>query len=281
MNISRLLSTSKFSAIMASIHDENPDLSLTSPGEESDAILSPQQEVEPIPGLNGVPVRCTWQNAIQHMKSSLSLDTTNLLRVRCRWRFLFMFDWYMSSAVGGPNRVLHADNALPGKTRHKCRVSQCVRLWIWAHLVLRRFFYNPLTLSALACGLLVLAYVATTQDVLEEGQDKRRVYVCLLKLCIGILSAGQGGLRSNSCIPDVFHDSVPWRTFYSASSCVLANSIRNQSFVWVGARVPPLSRSWHCTHNDDIYRFKSGGPAPWKKLRGRLCTDRQKSMGAV
>ncbi|KAG5643339.1 hypothetical protein DXG03_001058 [Asterophora parasitica] len=37
------------------------------------------------------------------------------------------------------------------------------------------FFYKPVTLSTLACGLIVLAYVATTQDVLEEGRDKRRV----------------------------------------------------------------------------------------------------------
>lgn len=39
------------------------------------------------------------------------------------------------------------------------------------------FFYKPITLSALAVGLVVLAYVATTQDVLEEGQEKRRVGV--------------------------------------------------------------------------------------------------------
>ncbi|KAJ3973429.1 phosphatidyl serine synthase-domain-containing protein [Lentinula raphanica] len=37
------------------------------------------------------------------------------------------------------------------------------------------FFYKPLTLSALGVGLVALAYVATTQDVLQEGQDKRRV----------------------------------------------------------------------------------------------------------
>ncbi|KAF9527517.1 phosphatidylserine synthase 2 [Crepidotus variabilis] len=37
------------------------------------------------------------------------------------------------------------------------------------------FFYNPLTLTALASGLVVLAYIAMTQDVLEEGRDKRRV----------------------------------------------------------------------------------------------------------
>ncbi|KAI5827386.1 PSS-domain-containing protein [Schizophyllum commune Tattone D] len=39
------------------------------------------------------------------------------------------------------------------------------------------FFYKPVTLSALAVGLALLAYVATTQDVLEEGRDKRRVGV--------------------------------------------------------------------------------------------------------
>ncbi|EPT05349.1 hypothetical protein FOMPIDRAFT_1021601 [Fomitopsis schrenkii] len=37
------------------------------------------------------------------------------------------------------------------------------------------FFYKPITLTALGVGLAVLAYVATTQDVLEEGRDKRRV----------------------------------------------------------------------------------------------------------
>jgi hypothetical protein len=40
-----------------------------------------------------------------------------------------------------------------------------------------RFFYRPLTLTALALALGALAYVATTQDVLAEGRDKRRVYV--------------------------------------------------------------------------------------------------------
>lgn len=39
------------------------------------------------------------------------------------------------------------------------------------------FFYRPLTLTALALALGALAYVATTQDVLEEGRDKRRVGV--------------------------------------------------------------------------------------------------------
>lgn len=38
-------------------------------------------------------------------------------------------------------------------------------------------------MSALACGLIILAYVATTQDVLEEGRDKRRVYVFFEKSC--------------------------------------------------------------------------------------------------
>lgn len=106
---------------MASTHDDNPDLSLTSLGEESDAILSPQQEVEPIPGLNGVPVR-----------------------------------WYDADRTESYTRIT------PFQEKHDTSVE---------------FFYNPLTLSSLACGLLILAYVATTQDVLEEGQDKRRVGV--------------------------------------------------------------------------------------------------------
>lgn len=37
--------------------DNNPDV--TSPGDESDVILSTLAENESVPGLNGVPVRCT------------------------------------------------------------------------------------------------------------------------------------------------------------------------------------------------------------------------------
>ena len=40
-----------------------------------------------------------------------------------------------------------------------------------------RFLYNTITLSVLYVALGILAYVAATQDVLEEGRDKRRVYV--------------------------------------------------------------------------------------------------------
>lgn len=39
-----------------------------------------------------------------------------------------------------------------------------------------RFFYKPITLTALSVGLAALAYVAMSSDVLAEGQDKRRVY---------------------------------------------------------------------------------------------------------
>lgn len=34
-----------------------------------------------------------------------------------------------------------------------------------------------MTLTVLAFAFAALAYVATTQDVLEEGRDKKRVYV--------------------------------------------------------------------------------------------------------
>jgi len=45
--------------------------------------------------------------------------------------------------------------------------------------VFLRFFFRPLTLTALALALGALAYIATTQDVLEEGRDKRRMYVAV------------------------------------------------------------------------------------------------------
>jgi len=109
---------------MAFTSNENPELSPTSPGEEdSDALLSTvaETEPEPIPGLNGVPVR-----------------------------------WYDADRTESYTRIT------PFQEKHDTSVE---------------FFYKPLTLSALACGLIVLAYVATTQDVLEEGRDKRRIGV--------------------------------------------------------------------------------------------------------
>ncbi|EJC98958.1 phosphatidylserine synthase 2 [Fomitiporia mediterranea MF3/22] len=39
------------------------------------------------------------------------------------------------------------------------------------------FFYHPITLTALAVGMSLMAYVATTDDLLEEGRDKRRLGV--------------------------------------------------------------------------------------------------------
>ena len=59
-----------------------------------------------------------------------------------------------------------------------------------------RFFYKPITLSALACGLVILAYVAMTQDVLEEGRDKRRVYVLQLPLRRRLLAHNMMSQRS-------------------------------------------------------------------------------------
>jgi hypothetical protein len=50
-------------------------------------------------------------------------------------------------------------------------------------VVLLRFFINQLLLRRSLSIYIVLAYLATTQNVLEEGQVKRRVYdVCILQL---------------------------------------------------------------------------------------------------
>jgi len=43
---------------MTSPKEDNPDLSIMSPADDSDTILSPVAEPEPNPGLDGMPVRC-------------------------------------------------------------------------------------------------------------------------------------------------------------------------------------------------------------------------------
>ncbi|KAF7298649.1 Phosphatidylserine synthase 2 [Mycena indigotica] len=70
--------------------------------------------------------------------------------------------------IDGPVRWYDADRTeaytriVPFQERHDTSVE---------------FFYKPVTLSALAGVLVVLAYTAMTQDVLEEGGDKRRMGV--------------------------------------------------------------------------------------------------------
>ena len=60
-------------------------------------------------------------------------------------------------------------------------VLRCPETTTWAsdNNISSRFFFRPLTLTALALALGALAYIATTQDVLEEGRDKRRMYVTI------------------------------------------------------------------------------------------------------
>lgn len=48
-------SNSFFLHIMSTTKDDDPHLSPTTPGDDEDA---PAAEIEPAPGLNGVPVRC-------------------------------------------------------------------------------------------------------------------------------------------------------------------------------------------------------------------------------
>ncbi|PBK97239.1 phosphatidylserine synthase 2 [Armillaria gallica] len=96
-------------------------MELSSPVDIDDSDSNSPHELEPIPGLNGVPVR-----------------------------------WYDADRTEPYTRIT------PFQERHDTSVE---------------FFYKPVTLSALAVGLALLAYVATTQDVLKEGRDKRRVGV--------------------------------------------------------------------------------------------------------
>ena len=131
--------------------------------------------------------------------------------------------------LGGPNGVLHAHNAFSRKTWYKCRVkgfSLGKHLQSLTFVVILRFFYKPITLTALAFGLIVLAYVATTQDVLEEGQDKRRVYV-FLSFCLEFqLNHPQWGLCSYCCLSHVLNDPIPRWTIHKTPSCILACCFR-------------------------------------------------------
>ncbi|TFY80441.1 hypothetical protein EWM64_g3576 [Hericium alpestre] len=101
-------------------HEEDAELSPTSPIDESDGALhSTAPESEPEPGLNGVPVR-----------------------------------WYDADRTESYTRIE------PFQEKQDTSIE---------------FFYKPITLTTLAVALAALGYVATTQDVLEEGRDKRRV----------------------------------------------------------------------------------------------------------
>ncbi|KAG6900144.1 hypothetical protein C0993_002293 [Termitomyces sp. T159_Od127] len=114
---------------------QNPDMSVASPGEDSDAVLSPvaePEQLEPSPGMDGVPFA-------QNSKADRTEPYTRIV---------------------------------PFQEKHDTSVE---------------FFYKPFTLSVLACGLILLAYVATTQDVLEEGRDKRRVpHPAFWRIILGI-----------------------------------------------------------------------------------------------
>ncbi|KAJ7364878.1 phosphatidylserine synthase 2 [Mycena albidolilacea] len=99
--------------------ERNDPPDFTSPGDDSDAVLSVPPEPEPIPGIDGTPVR-----------------------------------WYDADRTEPYTRIT------PFQEKHDTSVE---------------FFYKPITLTALAALLILLAYLAMTQDVLEEGRDKRRV----------------------------------------------------------------------------------------------------------
>jgi hypothetical protein len=111
------------------------------------------------------------------------------------------------------------------------------------------FLFKPITLTALAIAMSILAYIAMSQDVLEEGRSKQRLYVlfarsptrrsrpcspvrsfpihdhsCLHHLgnAVGNL---QGRLRVDSRIPALLDDSIPRRAVHQAASSLLARRV--------------------------------------------------------
>lgn len=108
-----------------------------------------------------------------------SLKVTSNVRVRCMSFTFISIETVRLMFCWKADRTEPYTKIVPFQEKHDTSVE-------WADflasspehsLYVVRFFYKPVTLSALGIGLVVLAYVATTQDVLEEGQDKRRVYV--------------------------------------------------------------------------------------------------------
>jgi hypothetical protein len=85
-------------------------------------------------------------------------------------------DMIVDSRLGRSQGTVHANNAISREERSECgvRAQRSTRLNGSSNSV-SRFFFRPVTLTVLAFAFAALAYVATTQDVLEEGRDKRRV----------------------------------------------------------------------------------------------------------
>jgi len=115
------------------------------------------------------------------------------------------------------------------------------------------FFFHPFTLSALAFGISALAYVATTNDVLEEGKDKRRLFVLRAAHAEVCLIFFQWGVRGDHCLPHVFYDSISRWSICPATPCILEDRPWRKFTLRAGPRVPPIPRLEDCATNDDIH----------------------------
>ena len=142
-----------------------------------------------------------------------------------------------------------------------------------------RFFYKPITLTALTIGLAALAYVAMTQDVLEEGRDKRRMYVPLFLLGHAAQFLLQRGICRPGFLSHVLDDSVPRRAFRSAASCHVEGRPRHQSPIRTRACFSSLPGLGFGQNHDDPSRSLFGRTPPGKELCGRLCTDGEQHLG--
>ena len=96
-----------------------------------------------------------------------------------------------------------------------------------------RFFYKPITLTALSVGLAALAYIAMSPDVLAEGRDKRRVYAFSVPvftcpdLMLDLIHI-QRRLRRCGILLDVLRDPVQGWPIHTTTSGLLADCPRDQ-----------------------------------------------------
>lgn len=152
----------------------------SSPTEASDTATPVVEAPEPKPGLDGIPVRCECFCNV--WKLTLELSVVKRVRCKCcaRSRTSCLL-WLMATSLLQADRTEPYTRITPFQEKHDTSVEyvSCSPIWQYPHIrdLKCRFFYKPITLSALGAGMAILAYVATTQDVLEEGRDKRRVSV--------------------------------------------------------------------------------------------------------
>lgn len=265
---------------MTSVKEDNPDLSPTSPVDDSDAVLSPVPEPEPIPGLNGVPVRCKW----------LSYGIIRTYRLNKYYRL-----GYDVSIVPACQMVLRLFSFLRERRIAQNHTRE-LRLFKRDMIpVLSEFTANHnvnllyscqqvlLQTSHIVCPCLWLDHLGVCCNypgcIGRRPRQTKSVRFFFEILPAFLQLDPQWSICCNCLVLDIFHDSVPWWSIYSASSFILENCTGGKFAVRIRPRFFAVSGFGHCSGDDDFYWPELGRPPTWKELRRRLRADGTNHLG--